>query len=748
MKRLLLITIILLSCQSFAQKRCIDYVDPSIGSSGWGNCTPGPARPFGLVKPGINCGWDTGSGWRAQPHPVSGFAQVHMCGAGGGPKYGNIMIQPFIGELDATYHEFHRAEEIYLPGYGSVTYEENAVKTEFAASESSVFYAITYPEGTKKSLSLDAAFHLGHSNDIDSDESQFLVGSEVEFVSDTEIRGYSRVRGGWNRGAAYTVFFALVSDTPFSEVRTWKDSLITSEKNQYDEGKETGALLSFAGHEKTVNIKIGISYLSSLKARKNMESQMPDWSLQQYVDKTKDAWEPLLSRIEIDPSTPECQKRMFYTGLYHTMMHPTDKTGECPLWNDDVPYYDDYFALWDTYRTSYPMFNLLYPELSSRMIQSMLMIFKRQNYVPDGRSGHWNGRTQGGSNSNIVFTDAYLKGVKDVDWEMCLKSDLKDADVPPGDIEEQHGRGGLIEYNSLGYVPYGKPRSCSRTVDYSICDHAISTLARALGHDDIADRFLRQSSNWKNLWRDMESEGVRGFVLPRNPDGRWLEQIESHDPGIAPLKVTPSLGFWEEYHFGQAWWGTCYYEGNAWQYSLAIPHDVPGLVEICGGDEAFDKRLDIFFENGHFDVSNEPSFIIPCLYHWIGKPWKTSDCIRKYVLSQFDDTLTGIPGNDDTGAMSSWLDFHMLGLYPIAGQDIYLIYTPVLKSSVLHLPGGDFSVKAEKLTEKNVYIQQAFLNGKPYEYSALRHADLAAGGELVLKMGPKPSQWGKQILPQ
>jgi len=747
MKKPLLLIIVLLGCQAFAQDRCVDYVDPVIGSGGWGNCTPGPARPFGLVKPGLNCGWDTGSGWKACPHPVSGFAQVHMCGAGGGPKYGNIMIQPFLGELDTTYHEFLRAEEVYSPGYGKVVYEENQIKTEFASSESAVIYSITYPSDARKSMSVDCAFHLGHTNFVDAEESQYLVGSEVEVVSDTEIRGYSRVRGGWNRGAAYTVFFYLESDTPFAEVKTWKGDSITSERFQFDEGKETGALLTFEGDTETVNLKIGISYLGCLKARENMRSQIPGWSLKQVVEETKDAWEPLLNRIEIDPSTPEDQKRMFYTGLYHTMMHPTDKTGECPLWNDDVPYYDDYFALWDTYRTSYPLFNLVYPELSSRMIQSMLMIFKRQNYVPDGRSGHWNGRTQGGSNSNIVFTDAYLNGVSGIDWEMCLASDLKDADVPPGDIEEQHGRGALLEYNSLGYVPYGKARSCSRTVDYSVCDYSISLLARALGHDDIADRFLRQSSNWKNLWRDIEEEGVRGFVMPRNADGSWREKFVSDNPDTPELVVTPSLNFWDECRYTY-YWGTCYYEGNAWQYSLAIPHDVPGLIEMCGGEEDFEKRLDIFFDNGHFDVSNEPSFVIPCLYHWIGKPWKTSDCIRKNVLSKFDATLTGIPGNDDTGAMSSWLVFHMMGLYPIAGQDLYLLYTPSVKSTVLHLPGGDLTVKAEKLSEKNVYVQKVLLNGKPYEYSALRHSDIANGGEIVFKMGSKPSDWGKEMLPE
>lgn len=718
-----------------------EYVKPSIGTDNAGNCLPGPSRPFGLVKPGVNCGTDTGSGWRPMPQTVDGFGQVHMSGAGGGPKYGNVMVQPFAGPLDAVSHQFHRESEDSRLGYYTTTYEENGIRTEIACTESAVIYRFNYPEASAKALSLDAGFFLGRSNAIDAEEAQQLVGSEIEIVSDREIRGHTRVRGGWNKGAAYTVFFWLESDTPFAAAKTWKGDAISDASSQADTGEPTGALVSFAGGSDCVNVKVGISYLGSLKARENIRTQIPHWSLEQTVSECEKAWKPYLERIEIDPSTPDSLKTMFYTGLYHAMMHPTDKTGECPLWNDDTPYYDDYFALWDTFRTSFPLYNLVYPEFSTRMLQSMLTVFKRQRYVPDGRSGHWNGRTQGGSNANIIFADAFLKGVDGVDWELALASCLKDADVPPGNDEEAEGRGGLPYYNTIGYVPYGLDRSCSRTVDYSVCDAAIAVLARGLGKEDIAERFEQQSGRWKNLWRDVEDDGVRGFIMPRNADGSWVTTY-----GTDGEAYTPHTGIWEEMRY-TSWWGTCFYEGTSWQYSLAVPHDIPGLIGLCGGPEAFEHRLDTFFGHDHFDVSNEPSFVIPCLYHWIGKPWKTSDCVRKEVVAKFNTTEKGIPGNDDTGAMSSWLDFHILGIYPIAGQDIYLLYSPLVASSTLHLPDGDLVIRAEKLSDRNRYIQSVTVNGKSYPYSAIRHADIAGGAEIIMKMGPKPSGWGRNMLP-
>lgn len=190
-----------------------------------------------------------------------------------------------------------------------------------------------------------------------------------------------------------------------------------------------------------------------------------------------------------------------------------------------------------------------------------------------------------------------------------------------------------------------------------------------------------------------------------------------------------------------------FYEASSWEYSLSIPHDVPGLIEKCGGAEKFETRLDIFFDKGFFNVNNEPSFLSPCLYHWLGKPYRSSDRIREIISKNYNDGPVGLPGNDDSGAMSSWLAFHMMGLYPNAGQDYYLINTPLLEETIFRLDNGrTFRISTQGLSDKNRYIQSVTLNGAAYPYSAMRHKDIIAGGELILKMGKKPSEWGQQLL--
>ena len=303
---------------------------------------------------------------------------------------------------------------------------------------------------------------------------------------------------------------------------------------------------------------------------------------------------------------------------------------------------------------------------------------------------------------------------------------LQDATVPPGGNQEAEGRGGLVPYLELGYIPYGIPRAGNRTVEYAYCDYAIALVAKGLGKEDLYRHYLKQSENWKNLWRsDYEHEGAKGFIMPRDKEGNWLDQIP-----FGNSKVQKPTYTYTPVTFEGPWY-------TPW---------VPGLIAQCGGKEKFEERLDIFFDKGFYNVNNEPSFLTPCLYHWIGKPWRSDDRIREIITTHFNDSPMGLPGNDDSGAMSSWLAFHMTGLYPNAGQDYYLIHAPMLKETTFHLEDGkDFTIRAERLSDENRYIQSVTLNGKDYPYSALRHKDLVAGGELVLKMGNKPGKWGTEL---
>ena len=724
---------------------CAGYVDPRIGSEGLGRVFIGPSAPFGMVKPSPDCTPSPNSGWLPMPERVDGFSQVHVSGTGGGPKYGNILVTPFTEGFDRTQHLDHRASEEIRLGYYETRFAQADIRTQITTARRASMYRFTYPAGAEKGVAIDAGFFLGENPVPDAREAQQFVGSEIEVVSDHAVRGYSRIRGGWNNGRAYTVYFYAETDCPFT-FRTWKGTALSAEKSQSDTGQKTGALLRFAQADSVVQLRIGISFISSLKARENLRADVAHWDFDGVYRSLLHQWESLLSRIEIAPDTPEAQKRMFYTGLYHTMIMPVDRTGENPLWTDPEPYYDDFYAIWDTYRSSSPLITLIDEQRAADMVRSLVNIGKRDGYMPDARSGNSNGRTQGGSNAEIVIADAFVKGVEGIDYEQALQAMLKDATVDPGGDHEAHGRGGLNEYLRLGYVPYGIDRAGNRTVEYAYCDYAIAQVAKGLGKEELYQHYLRQSGNWKNLWRkEYRHEGAQGFILPRDADGQWLDSLTfGHSRLQQPRFLYTPLTF--EGPWYKPWWGMFFYEASSWEYSLSIPHDVPGLMGMCGGPAAFERRLDIFFDRGFFNVNNEPSFLSPCLYHWLGKPERSSDRILDLIQRYYNDGPVGLPGNDDSGAMSSWLAFHMMGLYPNAGQDYYLLHTPVLRQSTMQLKGGRrFTIRAEGLSEQNRYIVSARLNGRDYPYSTLRHSTLMAGGELVLTMGSRPAAWGREM---
>lgn len=771
-----MLSFLLLSILPSLAPQVSDYVDPRIGSEGEGRVVVGPSCPFGMVKPSPDCTVNNNSGWAPMPTQVDGFSQTHVSGTGGGPKYGNILLQPFCSGMDRITHpDFRTSEDISL-GYYSTTYQRSGIRTEVTTAQRASFYRFTYPHDSIQSLLIDAGWFLGEKDEPDARECQQFVGSEVQILSDTEVTGYTRIRGGWNNGRAYTVYFYLQTDRPFANSKTWHVSArmfcpnpeveISDTKTQPDRHEKTGVMLRFTpslqSWEKpygrssdTLNVKVGISFLSSLKAKQNAQMQLDSWDFEQHLQACINQWNNLLSRIEIDPDTPERERKMFFTGLYHTMLEPVDRTGENPLWIDYdakgelIPYYDDFYAIWDTYRTSSPLISLIDPARQTDIVRSLINIGQRDGFMPDARSGNANGRTQGGSNAEIVLADAFLKGLgrgeleTTIDWEAALQQMIKDATVPPGGNEEQEGRGGLREYLQLGYIPYGIDRSGNRTMEYAFCDYAIAQVAKGLGRESLYNQYMKQSGYWKNLWRsDYEHAGTRGFIMPRAVDGQWLDTLTvGHSHNLQPTFVyTPVTN---ESPWNKAWWGTVFYEATSWEYSLSVPHDVPGLIEKCGGKDLFEKRLDTFFDKGFYNVNNEPSFLTPCLYHWIGRPDRTSDRVKQIIDKHFDEGPIGLPGNDDSGSMSSWLAFHMMGLYPNAGTSYYLLHTPILRSCTLHLGNGkNFTIQANELSDSNRYIVSAKLNGKDYPLSYLQHADLMQGGVLELTMGSEPGLWG------
>ena len=688
------------------------YVDPRIGSEGLGRVFPGPSMPFGMVKPGPDCTVKPNAGWAPMPEIVTGFSQTHVSGTGGGQKYGNVLVQPFIGNDKVSDFEQKRLSEDFSLGYYTTTFE-NGIKTEITTAERCAFYRIRYPLSNKKpSLFIDASHYLGKSNIPDLREAQQFVGAEVEVINDQEVRGFTRIRGGWNNGSAYTVYFCLQTDKPFQS--------IVKEDNQK-------AVLHFG--DALVNVKIGISFISSLQAKRNI----PETNFDTQLSLLRQSWEKILSRIHIEGT--EEQKRMFYTGIYHTCLMPVNRTGENPSWTE-TPYYDDYYAIWDTYRTSTPLITLLDEQREVDIVNSLLNIYKREGYMPDARSGNCNGRTQGGSNAEVVIADAFVKGLQGIDYELALEAMLKDADEDPGADHEKHGRGGLTEYNTLGYIPYGIDRAGNRTVEYAYDDYCIALVAKGLGREDLYERFIKQSDNWRNLWRsDYEWDGVKGYIMPKDKNGVWLDSVPwGHSKVFHPrIPYTPITKVAPWY---LPWWSTFFYEALSAEYSLSIPHDVPGLIEACGGEEAFMRRLNLFFERKRYNVANEPSFLTPCLYHWLGRPDLTSERVRQIITDNYNDSPTGLPGNDDSGAMSSWLVFHMMGIYPNAGQDYYLLHAPLLKAYTMQLCNGNIIHATVK--GKGTHYEKVTFNGKELKDARISHQQLMTGGELVFYRKASP----------
>jgi predicted alpha-1,2-mannosidase len=697
-------------------------VDPFIGVDWDGEVFLGATVPFGMVKLGPDVRTYDGKLIKSGYHStgeVVGFSHLHLSGGAG--KYGNILVAPVTGALQPADIHSPRSDEAAGVGYYSTYLSRYRTRAELTASRRAGLQRYIFTDAGDAHVTVD----IQHALNVGAgEEDQRFLGGDVNVLSDHEIEGVGRYTGGWNEGGEYRVYFYLLADTPAAGAQTWRGSRLDAARHAHtDADEDLGASLDYrvtAGQ--AIQVKVGISFVSLAQARRNAEQEIPGWDFAAVHQAAVAQWNQALSRIEIH-GADEVERRKFYTALYHTMLMPSDHSGENPKWSSDEPYYDDFQAIWDTFRSDGPLLTLIAPDRQRDIVRSLIDTYRHADYMPDARVGNDNGRTQGGSNANVLVADAYVKGLTGIDYATGLQAMLKDAQVPPAD-PRKHGRGGLDTYNTLGYIAQPTERAGSRTVEYAYDDFAIAELACGLGHAQEAKRYARQAGNWANLWdASLEQEGVKGFLRPRNADGSWA----------APYLV--KRGTWPDF----------FYEADLWTYSLYAPQDVRRLIGLAGGKDAFVQRLDRLFERGHFDMGNEPGFLIPDLYLWAGRPDRTADRIIDLLRRDFSDSRAGIPGNDDSGAMSSWYAFQSMGFYPNAGQDVYLIGTPSFPRVDIQLGSGKtFSIVAENFHRDrlNRYVQSATLDGKPLDTAWFRHGQIARGGTLKLVMGSAPSRWG------
>ncbi|MEG9436279.1 GH92 family glycosyl hydrolase [Edaphobacter sp. HDX4] len=731
-------------------------VDPMLGADKGGNVFVGPTLPFGMAKPGPDYGDNEGNaGWKATGD-LNGFSQLHVSGTGGGPKYGNILIQPQVGKADPAHSASPRKGEHVEVGYYAVTLADSGIHAEVTTARRTPIYRFTYPQSGERTLLVDVGHLLMRRHDSPHryHESQVVYSTEVHVISPTEIAGMQASVMGWNiQTTPMRVYFYLLTDTPATSSGTWEDGKTVRAGSRTAAYKmpftmatlpnppapivSTGAYLTFAPGQKPVMAKVGISFVSIEQAKKNALDEISGFDFDDTRYAAVGAWNKALSPVNIKGGT-KSERQQFATGLYHSMLMPVDRTGENPLWSSSAPYYDDFYCIWDTFRSSTPLLTLLDQKRVVSILQSLLDIQDHDHFFLDGRSGNFSGRTQGGSDAEMMFTDAFLKHLPGLDWERVYGAMVHDADVnSPEPV--RFGRGDMADWKQLGYLsiehsdPAGGPdRPGSRSMEYAANDYAVALMAHGLHHDADAQKFLTRAQNWKKLWDPdavdhTEGGDVRGFIWIRHADGKWKENFDPHLVGT--------------------WYQDNFYEATTWTYSLYVPQDVRELIKTTGGASAFKHRLDLFFAPDiagryRYDVGNEPGFLSPYLYNWIGQQSSTAKRIRSILPASYHTGTGGLPGNDDSGAMGSFLVFNQLGFFPVAAQDVYLIGSPTFPQSTLHLANGKtFSILAENTSTANIYVEKVTWNGKPYDRSWFTHEQLMNGGELHLTMTDHPVHW-------
>ncbi len=716
----------------------LDSVDPRIGTGGryfgYGAAFAGASLPFGMAKAGPDTSEENGvsgfhhfSGYHAEDTLIQGFSQVHISGTGA-VDYGALLLQPAAGfdvsrSFESGYRlRFSKSNEILKPGYYRVTFDDPQIQVEVGASARCSAYRITYPEELpERWLILDLSHALP---DCRVEDASFQV-------ADGAVTGWVHYRGALTgRSGGFRLYFKMILDAPIQEQVGWNGRELFPAAASLS-GPDIGVALRLGG-ARTVQARFGLSYVDEKGAADNLAREMPDWDFDAVVNAAGNAWAALLERVEVEGGTPET-RTMLYTALYHAFLHPTlatDGDGRYRGFDKQIHtaegfvYYTD-FSLWDTYRTEHPLLSLLLPGRARDMVRSLLIMAEQGGALPRWPAGLGDSGSMIGTPADIVIADSFLKGITDFDVERALFFILDHAENDrPG------GRTGIDDYLSLGYVACDRhDGGAALTLEFAIADGAIANLLEALGKPDV-EKFRARGRSYQNLF----DETTR-FLRGRRADGGWMESDAEFDP----LDT----------------FARCYVEGDAWQYTFLAPHDPEGLRDLFGSPESFAEKLEAFFATpepdnplaeflprSYYWPGNEPNIHAAYLFDVAGRPDRTQFWSREVGRRFYTAGPEGIPGNDDLGTMSAWLFFTAAGFYPLAGTERYLLGSPWFDRMTIHLENGRrFVVRADMAAEK-IYIRRARLGGQDLPNPWLRHADIAAGGTLVLEMSATPaSAW-------
>jgi len=731
---LILLSILLISCQE-NKEDLVKYVNPFIGTGGHGHTYPGVSAPFGMVQLSPDTrleGWDGCGGYHFSDSIIYGFSHTHLSGTGIS-DYADVLLMPTTGKIQLTNgvdevkinnapindlgyaSKFSHKNEIAQAGYYQVLLDDYNINVELTSSIRTGVHRYTYPKNEDANVILD----LKHRDK--------LLDYKINIIDSQTITGF-RHSTEWARDQR--IYFTLKFSIPFLNPTT-SEAEHNSDYEGFNNEKNVLAL-AFGKISEPLEIKASISAVDIDGAIGNL-SEISDWDFDKVKTEAQNTWENELKKIEITTNS-KSKKEIFYTALYHSSLNPNtynDLNGnylgmDFQKHSTEDKHYT-IFSLWDTFRATHPLFTIINIEKTNEFIRTLL-----RQYQDGGRLPIWELAANYtdcmiGYHAIPVIVDAYIKGIRDWDANLALEAMINSA---------QNDKFGLEAYKKNGFIKASdEPESVSKNLEYAYDDWCIAIMADSLGQDSIAEIFYKRAQYYKNLY-DPKS----GFFRGKNAFS-WF----------GPFKP-------EEVNFN-------YTEANAWQYSLFTPQDISGHIDLKGGKENYEKHLDSMFLSkikttgrhqpdvtgliGQYAHGNEPSHHMAYLYNYIGKPAKTQKYIAKILNEQYSEHPDGLSGNEDCGQMSSWYVLSSLGFYPVTpGHDYYTIGTPLFKKAKINLENNNsFIIKAKNVSDKNIYIQTAKLNGQEYNKSFLHHSTILNGGELEFIMGNKPSNWGENDIP-
>ena len=707
------------------------FVDPRIGTGGHGHVFYGANVPYGFIQLGptsIPQSWDWVSGYHVSDSTVIGFPHTHLSGTGIGDLH-DINVMPVVGEVtysrgDASSYETglwsysDRSKEVVTPGYYRTHLSRYNVDVELTATKRVGFHKYTFLGNESPAIVFDMV------NGGCWDKTTEAV---IRVVNDSTVSGY-RYSKGW--ADDQRVFFRAEFSRKFDNVEFIVNDSV--KEGDMAKGAQLFARVNFAaGNQEPVYMKVALSPTSEEGAQLNMQTELSGWDFEKTIADAKAAWNKELNKVKVY-TTDEASKKIFYTSLYHTLFAPSefcDVNGD--YYGADKQMHKDEgfvnyttFSLWDTYRAAQPLMTILHPEKMSDIINTMLHIHQQQGKLPVWHLMGCETNCMVGNPGVPVVADAILKDIKGFDTELAFKA-LKESSMLP-----ERGMEHRIEY---GFIPADKmTEAIAYDMEYAIADWAVAQAAQKLGKQEDYEYFLKRSKSYKNYF-----DASTGFMRGKMLDGSWR----------TPFSPYASSHREDDY---------C--EGNAWQYTWLVPHDVEGLVECFGSKEAFVNKLDsLFLANGDMgeasspDISgligqyahgNEPSHHTVYLYTLVGQPWKTADRIKEILHTMYTDQPDGLSGNEDVGQMSAWYILSSFGFYQVepAGGKFVFGY-PNFDKVEIAVPAGKFVIERENKGQQNNYIQGIVFNGTEYKKLWIEYADIMKGGELKFLMGDEPVVW-------